>query len=734
MKKVININFQGRVIPIEESAYEMLQQYTASLRTYFANEDGRDEIINDIESRIAELFAEQLKKGSACITDDDVNAIMDSMGRPADFDAQDEAAKETSAAQDAGTQQTQSSSSSYQESGFQQQAGTEKKRLYRDEEDKILGGVCSGLAHYLNIDPAIVRIIFALLAFGLGTGFLLYIILWIVLPSRSLVTNIRKRLYRDSDEKVIGGVCGGLAKYFDINVAIPRVIFAAPFIFGLITSIGRNFFMSGPVYIGGFSGGTFILTYIILWIVLPEATTASEKLEMKGEKVDLKSISNTIKEDLQGFKGRAEKMGKDLKSGATRMADEAKTTWEEKGKPFVADTANVAKSGSRGLGHAIVILAKAFVIFVLGCIAFGLFVALIALLGTGVGILPLKDFLLEGTGQSLLAFGSLFLFLGVPIIAFITWLIRRLIKVRTHNRYIGYTFSALWTIGLICVIFLVATVSRNFSSQVGKREDVAITQPVSGKLIVKVAEGNIKSYDGWLQVDGTIDLDGDTLFLNTVRVNVIRSTDSLYHVHVVKMSKGKDKDNARSLAEKIDFRVTQKDSILYLPESFGIHKNDKWRNQRIMVVIEVPVGKMIRLDERIDDYDYFNVEVGNRNRRNWRIDWNRDWEDGEYWNTDKDMIMTPEKLMPLMRKGNGKNSDKIYRYDEEEPQEDVIPSEPSGPQPPKSPDTKKDSATKTVYRYDDNSNEEDASDDASSTTERSRVDLNVFSPLSSILK
>ena len=89
MKKIININFHGRVVPIEESAYEILQEYVESLRTYFANEEGRDEIINDIESRFAELFSEMLKKGSTCITDADVNTIIGSMGRPADFEQEE---------------------------------------------------------------------------------------------------------------------------------------------------------------------------------------------------------------------------------------------------------------------------------------------------------------------------------------------------------------------------------------------------------------------------------------------------------------------------------------------------------------------------------------------------------------------------------------------------------------------------------------------------------------------
>src|SRR5258708_38534851 len=107
MKKVININFQGRVIPIEESAYDILKQYVESLRKYFANEEGRDEITSDIESRIAELFSERLKLGSTCISDDDVQCIIASMGRPEDFEAQD--AENSSAASSSGTKQYQQS-------------------------------------------------------------------------------------------------------------------------------------------------------------------------------------------------------------------------------------------------------------------------------------------------------------------------------------------------------------------------------------------------------------------------------------------------------------------------------------------------------------------------------------------------------------------------------------------------------------------------------------------------
>src|SRR5687768_13174075 len=131
MKKVININFQGRVIPIEESAYDILKQYIESLRRYFANEESREEIINDIESRIGELFAERLKKGATCITDDDVNAVIVSMGRPEELEAEDAEINGIGA----GPQKQQSSSSSQSSSSTASGSSynyTTRGRLFRN--------------------------------------------------------------------------------------------------------------------------------------------------------------------------------------------------------------------------------------------------------------------------------------------------------------------------------------------------------------------------------------------------------------------------------------------------------------------------------------------------------------------------------------------------------------------------------------------------------------------------
>ena len=205
MKKIININLSGRVVPIEDSAYEKLQEYIESLRRYFANEEGRDEIINDIESRIAELMSEKVRKGADSITDADVNEIANSMGRPEDFEGEEV------------REQSFSSSGTTAQQTAQTEAPPKTKRgLYRDTSDKFIGGVCSGIAAYLNVDPAIVRILFAIITFGgFGLGFMAYIIMWIVLPAKDVEGYTGKRLFRNPDGRILGGVCSGLGAYFN---------------------------------------------------------------------------------------------------------------------------------------------------------------------------------------------------------------------------------------------------------------------------------------------------------------------------------------------------------------------------------------------------------------------------------------------------------------------------------------------------------------------------------------
>jgi phage shock protein PspC (stress-responsive transcriptional regulator) len=640
MKKIININFHSRVIPIEETAYDILRKYVDSLKKHFAGEEGGDEIVNDIENRFAELFSDRLKKGATCITDADVEEIITSMGRPEDFD-QDENINTN------GNSNNKTSSSSFAEEA----ASEEPRRLYRSENDKMLGGVCGGIAAYLRIDSSIVRILFALLTLGLGTGILVYIVLWLVLPPKSMVTHIRKRLFRDPEHRVIGGVASGLASYFNIEIWIPRVIFCLPLIIGILKSITRHaWFEFGDSFsfIASSFGGGLTTLYIILWIVLPEAKTASEKLEMRGEKIDLESIKNTIKSDLEGFRQKATVVGGEIKQKAEEFGNEMKNRSGSMRK----DLSNINVPG-RSIGHAIGVLFKAFFLFISVVVTFALVAVLIGVLFGGAGLLPLKNYFFQGFWQNIMVWGVALLFLILPVIGILTWLIRRIIGVRSRNNYLGYTFGSLWVIGLICLIFLAASVGRHFSTASSVHDEIELTQPANGKLTVKMDDSKPYYIDdsgdwmgmNWRHNGPFFNLTEDSLMLNTVRIDVIKSKDSSWHLERVKSSLGNNSAEARNFASQINFPIEQKDSILSLSRGFSITPSQLFRNQKVLLVIEMPVGKKILMKRNLEDFKWFTV-----NRKRWRnngidIEWNNsDYDESYSWTSEVEYVMTENGL------------------------------------------------------------------------------------------
>lgn len=631
MKQVININFQGRVVPIETTAFEILKNYTDSLNRHFANEEGKEEIINDIESRIGELFQQRLTKGATCITDDDVNAIINSIGRPEDFEPMDDSQPAAAAA---ATHQQQSTTGN---------TVTGSKRLYRNENDKVLGGVCSGLANYFNIDVVIVRIIFVILLFS-GVGFLTYIIMWIAVPSTASeqIGGTRKKLFRDPDEKIIAGVCSGIGNYFGINPWIPRALFLLPFL-SFLSRWGHwgGFWDFGDVIRFTFSP-TSLIVYIILWIVIPEAFTTSEKLEMKGEKVDMNSIKNSVMEEMKGVGKKAEKFGK-----------EASGIISEKANVMASDVQSFTRRNRGGLGNVIAMIAKIFAYFIIGCVCFALVMGLFGLGVFSIGIFPLKDYVLRGGWQNVYAWGTLILFIAVPIIGIITWLIRKIARMKNNSKILRLTFGSLWTIGWVCLTMLLATVTRDFKSSSRLDEQpVQLNNPQVNKLVVTSSLPFTKKYYGrnWIRFEPFENLiDEDTAYVRNVYVEIAKSQSDSFQVTMKKAARGYSRVDANNLANLIKFEAEQKDSILLLEKGIAINKTDKFRNQMVIITVYVPVGKQIRINRGIG----WPVHLGSDN---WNNEWNNDYYDGEQsirWQSDVDYIMKEDGLYNL----NGKKAD-----------------------------------------------------------------------------
>ena len=650
MKKVININFQGRILPIEEASYETLKQYIESLRQYFDAEEGRDEIINDIECRIAELCDDRLKKGAVCITEDDMRLIIESIGRPADFEAQD------------GFEATTSANVSNANQGQFSENDENPKRLYRDEQNKVIGGVCAGIANYLKLDPLLVRVLWILL---FGISFFAYVLLWIAVPNTSThqIGGARKRLFRDIDTKVIGGVCAGLSKYFDVKVIYIRLLFLVPTI--LLVFNWNHFhlfqfweFDDFPNFIELTFSPSAVFVYIVLWLVLPEAKTTADKLEMRGEKVDINSIKNTIQTDMEGFGKRAQSWGSSFDKYKKPAGENDKN---ESQAATTASNAVLEPAQRRGClhfaGRTITILFKAFVYFVLGIITISLLAALFGVGIVATGLLPLRRFILEDGAHNWYAYAIIVFFIWVPVIGIVTAIIRKIAGIKKANVWVRGGFWSLWALSWIFIPLFLATLTKSFSKQNDPREQsYTLPNPKVNYLEVS-AQPKPKYYNHtWLKIEPfTSYLDQDTAYVRNLRIRIVKAASDSFEVKYVRISNGKTMQEAERLASLINFELQQKDSTLLLDKGIAINKTDKFRNQHIIMTLAVPVGKRFKISNK--GWAQVNVRV---NKNGWRSETNsgfiiNDGFDGDDWDRnidteafdydhDVEYIMTPTGL------------------------------------------------------------------------------------------
>ena len=696
MNKVININFQGRILPIKEQAYEILKQYIESLRIYFANEEGRDEIINDIECRIAELCEDRLKKGTVCIAASDIDLIITSIGRPADFEAQDGFEQSTTAtahnSNDGRQQNTYQNTSGNNNSNFYRD-GNRPKRLYRDEQNKVLGGVCSGIANYFVIEPWIVRILWFFL---IGINILAYLILWIAVPSTSIkeVGGVRKKLFRDIDKKIIGGVAAGLSKYFGIQVWIVRILFLIPFIRFVANFRHMHLFQfwdapDFPNFLDiTFSPGA-VFVYIVLWLVLPEAKTSADKLEMVGEKVDLNSIKNTIQNDMEGFSKRAQSWGSDLynRNKGTNNSNESNETNNEDAARSHNEDANKSTENHRSaekrkgllyyIGRIITLSIKVFVYFILAIVGISLLAALFGIGVAATALLPLKNFILDDGAQTWSVIGAILLFVWVPIIGIVTAVIRKFAGFKKANVYVRSSFWALWIVGWVVLFYFGSSLGNSFSRHNAPAEQsIALTNPTINYVEITAAP-KMKYYENnWFQFEPFQGFaDEDTVYVRNLRIRIVQSKTDSFEVKIVKLSNGKTVQNANELANKINFELTQQDSLVYLDRGIGINKKDKFRNQHIIMTIAVPIGKRIKITNK--GWSQTNVNINGRGMRtgiidrissdeNWYDEWNEPWDNESYpFEKGIEYKMTKTGLESLSPMDTNDRSDDSNKMDDE---------------------------------------------------------------------
>ena len=243
MKKNITINLFGTLYNIDEDACQLLEQYIESMKSYFSRQEGGEEIADDIEHRVAELLWQQKQQGVEAVNIDHIRQIIRTIGNPAEIDDRPEDASWAREGKD----EADSSTSEAEDATYEEvKDGEEHKfRRFANEAGDAMKKACK--------------------------------------EGRNFVRG--RHLYRDGNDKLLGGVLSGMAKYFDVT---------DPIWFRLGFLLFFLFLPIAPRAFGYSSFGFWTLVYVLLWIIVPEATTAEDVLRMKGEKVTPESLNEEI--------------------------------------------------------------------------------------------------------------------------------------------------------------------------------------------------------------------------------------------------------------------------------------------------------------------------------------------------------------------------------------------------------------------------------------------------------
>ncbi|MBT9392663.1 PspC domain-containing protein [Hymenobacter sp. NST-14] len=585
MKKNISINLQGMIFHIEEDGYEVLSRYLTEVKAHFSGYRGHEEIVADIESRIAELFAARLSPLKQVITLDDVEAMTAKMGRVSDFQTADEADEDedllaAAVANGSAEGAYTGYSSSYRSAGAvpppAPEAATETKRLYRDMANRKIAGVAAGIAHYFTVNPLWIRLGFVALAlfkpiirgifdfdgdpdlqirgFGLG-GFavLVYVVLWAVLPKRYDATPADedptfKKLYRDTDNGKVGGVSAGLAAYFKIDVVVVRILFL----------------------VGLFAGGFAFPLYIVLWILLPEAKTASDKLRMRGSAVTLSALDSN------------------LRNNPYAAGSEHGTPNNRPVGMFLEESFSNIRPLLNGLGS----LIRAVVGGILILTGFSLLLAILIGLGVGVGLIsspdrmdfgPLEPFLLFND-VSFWAVLSFFLLVAIPALSLLLTGLGLILRRSVLSRAANLTLLGLWLLGIVGSSVAGVRVSREFQRESEVTQTAALGGLTSSRLVLERRQLN---NDQWVDLD-MIGIDSAQAPRLERIISAKGATDSLARRNAATSTR----HQARLL----------NDSTLSVDDHFTYQPSARLRDQQMQLRLLMPRDRTFRMTEEFANW------------------------------------------------------------------------------------------------------------------------------------
>ncbi len=546
MKKNISINISGIIFHIEEDGYDQLKVYLESINRYFSTFEDSLEIIADIETRIAEIFLSKLKEGNQVIALEDVESLIATMGSIKDFQAAEEDLSFATSDEDA------------KKDVKDEESHVFSKKLYRDNNRKLLAGVLSGVAFYFNIDPLWIRLLYVLLFFGVsilppiaGFLFIAYIVLWIVIPASDELKEEKKikKMYRDPDGKVLGGVASGIAAYFGVDVVIIRLFFFATI----------------------FIAGTGLILYIILWIILPEAKTLTDKMEMQGQPVTLSNIESNIKKSLNVTEGDESIIVKILLFPFRLIAALFEFLSRALG-PFMSFFVEAIRVV---LGVVLAIMGISGLLSVL--IAAGVLIGLIA--GGDLNIMYPLPFEIIKNDLALIPGIALAIALIIPFFYLSILGFMVLMKKQVLNAKAGWSVLAVWLVSIILLSITIPPYIRNFHEN-GRHTTV-----------------NRYNLNGKTAVLNFNDIGEDEF--NLVSLRIRSYNDTVVKIEQEFSASGPSRKEAVDNAKMIKYGFDAQDSIFTFDSNLEFMENARFRKQHVDITLYLPIGQKFVIDENM---------------------------------------------------------------------------------------------------------------------------------------
>lgn len=509
MNKTININLGGIFFHIDENAYAKLKRYLDAIRRSLSDDPkGRDEIIKDIELRISELLNERIQDERQVVSENDIDEVIAIMGQPEDYIVDEEL---------------------FTDNGNTYSKSTASKKLFRDGEDKFLGGVAAGMAHYFNVEPIWIRIAWLIAVFGLGFG---------------------------------------------------------------------------------------ILVYIILWILLPEAKTTAEKLQMEGEAVTISNIEKKIREEFEDVSGRvknaAGEVSDAVKKGYDNVSDAVK-------KKDLRRTRAKARSGLQDFIETIgKIIATLFMVI-------GKFIGVLLIFFSAIGLITLLISVFTAGAVDIMGFDNLysdgfnivnitevpiwlisllvFVLFGIPLfMLFVLGLFILSSKVKILSKTALFVLLGLWLMALLSAVFIGVKQGAEFVNDGAVIENATLHANLNDTLRVSMVDNEALSNYEYIrrrnEFKRVIDTNEEAAFYaNDVNVRIFKTDSAFAYLKIKKEANGRTRKDARNKASNIQYGYNVVTDQLKL-NAYYLTK-DHYRLQEVTVTLYVPENQYVYLDNNL---------------------------------------------------------------------------------------------------------------------------------------